>query len=450
MKKEWLLLLGSVLITLIIALGGIRWLAPGLLGISPDLQLVQTDKKIPPFFDNIFRIEDYNSRNFIINDPNTIQRAKPLFPDVFNMGPNDILGFRNREVPNTADIITIGDSQTYGNKAIFDRNWPNRLRVYLTDKSPLIYNMSCGAWNGVQYLQIFSKARFLKPRVVVVAFYTGNDPLGAFMIAYGSSRWKSLQLNPKLTKDDVPEVTFPPPESEHWRVRFENDSETVFTPKLRLSSNRLEDPVVQTGYAILKEVGRQISIKAEKIRIPIVFTIIPTKELVYAERIRREGIQPTPDYQQLVTSEKHYLSSLAKALSALRGATYVDLLSPLQDAARTSMLYPSTSNGHPVAAGYDIIARTLAPALKDHLPPAPKGLMILDEGGGHGTPVLVNDEGVWRFASKEVLFKNGWRSLKKVPIMQHRDLADLPRKGNISTIEPQKFGPAAFQGPIPK
>ncbi len=85
MKKEWLLVLGSVLITLIIALGWIRWLAPGLLGIPPDLQLVQVDKRIPPFYDNIFRLEDYASKDFIINDPNTIQRAKPLFPDVFTL-----------------------------------------------------------------------------------------------------------------------------------------------------------------------------------------------------------------------------------------------------------------------------------------------------------------------------------------------------------------------------
>ena len=47
MKKDWLLLIASVAITLGIALGIIRWFAPDLLGISPDLQLVKIDKKVP-------------------------------------------------------------------------------------------------------------------------------------------------------------------------------------------------------------------------------------------------------------------------------------------------------------------------------------------------------------------------------------------------------------------
>lgn len=445
MKKEWLLPIVSVTLTTVIALGLIRWLAPGLLGIMPDLQLVQVHKKVPPFYDNIFRQEDYSSRNFIINDPFTLQRAKPLFPDIFAMGPNDILGFRNRRVPNVADIITIGDSQTYGNNALLDENWPNRLKVYLSDKSPVVYNMSCGAWNGIQYLEIFAKAIFLKPRVVVVAFYTGNDPLEAFMATYGSDRWKSLRLNPKLNERDAPEVAFPAPQSEHWRVRFKDGTLTTFTPKLRLSSNRLDNPAVQTGYAILKEVGYQISGLANKMGIPVVFTIIPTKELVYEVRIRQEGIIPRPDYQDLVASEKQQLSSLAARLRALPGTAYADLLSPLQHAARFSHLYPPDANGHPVAAGYDIIAQALAPVLRDYLPPPPtRGLLILEEVLGQKLRILVKDGGVWVFASDELVSKNGWELTENIPMIKYRDIAGLPRRGIISSVEPKKFGPSAF------
>jgi hypothetical protein len=57
MKKEWLLLSISVLVTLIAALGIIRWMAPGLLGVPVDLQLVQVDEKLPPFYEGAFRRE---------------------------------------------------------------------------------------------------------------------------------------------------------------------------------------------------------------------------------------------------------------------------------------------------------------------------------------------------------------------------------------------------------
>lgn len=120
MKKNLLLLLVSTTLTLLIALGLIRWIAPQLLGISPSLQLVKVAKEVPPFFNNIFRPTNYASQNFIIEDP-YLSRAKPLYPDKITMGPNDILGFSNRQIPNIADIITIGDSQTYGNNAPLEK-----------------------------------------------------------------------------------------------------------------------------------------------------------------------------------------------------------------------------------------------------------------------------------------------------------------------------------------
>jgi len=116
MKKEWLLLSGIVTATLLLALLVIRWLAPGLLGIPTDLQLVQVSKTLPPFYEVVFNGEDLQSGKFMLQDPRTRVRARQLYPDSFGMGPHDVLGFRNRAVPDVADIVTIGDSQTYGNR----------------------------------------------------------------------------------------------------------------------------------------------------------------------------------------------------------------------------------------------------------------------------------------------------------------------------------------------
>ena len=127
MKREWVLLLTSVTLTVVLALGLLRWLAPGLLGIPVDLQMVRVSEKLPPFFEGVFRIEDYQSPDFILKDPYTSVRAKPLYPEINGMGPNDILGFRNRQVPNVAEVVVIGDSQTYGNNAILEQNWPSRM-----------------------------------------------------------------------------------------------------------------------------------------------------------------------------------------------------------------------------------------------------------------------------------------------------------------------------------
>ena len=128
MKKEWLLALGVTVVTVAIALGLIRLFAPQLLAVSRDLELVRASKEAPPFFDNVFRREDYEAQDFIIQDP-YVKRAKPLVPEEFGMGPHDILGFRNRAIPNLADVVTIGDSQTYGNNALLADNWPSRMQA---------------------------------------------------------------------------------------------------------------------------------------------------------------------------------------------------------------------------------------------------------------------------------------------------------------------------------
>ena len=147
----------STILTLIVAVGGIRYFAPQLLGLSSDIQLVKTSKKVPPFFEGVFRVDDYKSENFILPDP-IIKRAKPLFPDIGVMGPNDILGFRNYYIPNISDIIIIGDSQTYGNNASIENNWPNQFISNLSNNNENVshYDMAVGAWGAIEYLEIFS------------------------------------------------------------------------------------------------------------------------------------------------------------------------------------------------------------------------------------------------------------------------------------------------------
>ncbi|MCZ6802463.1 MAG: hypothetical protein O7D86_00605 [Proteobacteria bacterium] len=54
-RSDFLLLLISIILTVLIALALIRWLAPTLLGIPGDLVLVQSNKEVPPYYENIFR-----------------------------------------------------------------------------------------------------------------------------------------------------------------------------------------------------------------------------------------------------------------------------------------------------------------------------------------------------------------------------------------------------------
>jgi lysophospholipase L1-like esterase len=360
MKKEWLLPPLSIGATLLVALVLLRWFAPQLLGIPADLQMVRVSDKVPPFFDGVFRDEDYAADQFLIRDPYVL-RAKPLYPDRGSRGgPHDILGFRNRSIPDVADVITVGDSQTYGNNVPLEENWPSRMRAALGGDDVTVYNMAVGGWGAVEYLEIFPKALRFAPGVTVIAFYTGNDPLESFKIAYAGDRWQSLRPDPRLQAGDVPPVVFPAPRSEWWPVRFSDGTATVFTPTLRYASNQ-DHPAVRAGYEIMAEVARRIGKQARSAGVHVVFTILPTKELVYAEKVASERLDPPADYRALVAAERSNLERLASTLQAIEGARYIDLLGPLQSAAAgPTALYPHDIDGHPLAAGYRVIGETLA------------------------------------------------------------------------------------------
>ena len=445
--KKLLLMSLVTLVTLAAALFLIRWLAPQLLGLRPDLQVVQLSKQVPPFFNNVFGsgsgAENILYDDFIMNDPVSATRARNLLPRTNSgkFGPHDVLGFRNRSVPNVVDIVTIGDSQTYGINASLEENWPSKLA---TSVGCSVYNMSVGGWAAVQYLQMARYAVRFHPQVIVVAFYSGNDALESFEVAYNYEMWKDLRLSADLSGRDLRKVGLNKPESERGTVKFEDGIETVFKPSLRFASNDTNHPVVTTGWQIMAECAQRI---AECVRqnsnAKLIFTIIPTKELVYAVKIRREGIKPSDDYLALIKDEQHNIEKLAGKLRALPNTRYVDLIQALQNSALQKLaLYPSGMDGHPLAAGYAVIAEEIAQEAKSSVGTLPYGLLSETIGKNANLYYVSTPSGLWMVPTMDVLVANGWRN-KDAPRVNHFRLEAVPWLGSI-TVDPARFNPKAM------
>ena len=356
--REWLLLAASVGASTVLALLLLRWLAPSLFGVAPDLRVVQVAEEVPPFYENVFREVDGNSDELLVQDPYTVVRVQPLRPPG-PTGPTDILGFRNAAVPNRADVVAIGDSQTFGLNAPLESNWPSRLDDALGDRSN-VYAMAAGGWGAVQYLDMFRKALFLDPRLVIVAFYSGNDAMESFRAAYSVEHWSDLRVDPDLAPDARPPAP-PAARDDLWEARFgSGDTDfMVFTPGRRLYANR-DHPVVDAGWEIMAEVGRRIAVEAREADVYVIFAIIPTKELIYAERVAASSLTPPDDYAQLIELERRRIDALAESLRGLGGTTTVDLLGPLSRAALEQHTHLRGPDGHPKPQGYTLIAETLA------------------------------------------------------------------------------------------
>ena len=121
-----------------------------------DLSVVRDSVTAAAFYELVFDPDaPATMHKALVPDPITKVRARPLHPGNGQAGPHDALGFRSEGVANDLEIVTIGDSQTYGwNVAIAD-TWPSRL-AELSGKP--VYNMALGGWGGAQYRYIAEKA----------------------------------------------------------------------------------------------------------------------------------------------------------------------------------------------------------------------------------------------------------------------------------------------------
>ena len=439
MRKEWALLLGVVAVTTMIVLAGVRWFAPQLLGIPIDLQSVRVSEELPAFYEGIFRSVD--SQEFLLKDPYVRVRAQPFMPRGFALGPHDLLGFRNRRIPNIADVIVLGDSQTYGNNVLMEYNWPSQLQSVLGNQVS-VYSMATGGWGAVQYLDMFAKSLFFRPQLAVVAFYSGNDPLESYVLAYGEEKWSPLKVANNLDESDkAPAVNFPAPPAESWPVTFGDGIETVFTPKLRLQSNDVDFAVVREGWAIMEKVGANISELAGKYNVMLVYTIIPTKELAYHRKIDAEGINPDPLYNRLARTERANVDRLAESFSRLKNVTYADVVTPLQQAALQPVsIYPNDTNGHPTDTGYKVIARVISSVVKRLLPPMRRTLAVATLPDDSKQYLLLTKHGTIWFRTPETAEGNGWK-LTDAKRLRLRDFTRLPFLGFVNNVEPSSFGP---------
>jgi len=135
-----------------------------------------------------------------------ITNKGPTIPDEylsFRMRPSfdyDAQGFRNPKVLAQADIVAIGDSQTEGNNATREEAWPYILGG-LANTS--VYSMAVGGYSSIQYGHLVDTAIQLKPKVVLIGWYLGNDLLETERYTYQLPAWESLRDPEYVPEDEI-------------------------------------------------------------------------------------------------------------------------------------------------------------------------------------------------------------------------------------------------------
>jgi hypothetical protein len=223
----------------------------------------------------------------VILNPADYLSAKMIKDDVLGIriAPNrsgfDEWGFRNTGVPEKADIVTIGDSMTYGNTATMMDSWPS---VLARTTNLQVYNLGIGGYGPNQYYHLLTtKALALRPRWVICGVSMNDDFENAFSITYGLEYWSFLRNG----------------ESDGIEVHtWETDEPTVLAAGLRnwLSENSVMYKLIFHGplLAMVKEAVQFGLVSKE--------SDPSTTTLVLNDKGIREAFRPTGIAQRLEQS----------------------------------------------------------------------------------------------------------------------------------------------------
>ena len=301
-------------------------------------------------------------------------RPNPAYPD------HDRRGFRNPKALERADVVALGDSQTYGTGVRPEEAWPRQLAATI----PLaVYSMAFGGWGPAHSLLLWDEAAALRPAVVVAALYAGNDLFDAFDLVYNRGQLGALMSPDPRIQAAVRAAEKAEPIAQRVGKMYDgmaaaakkgcaetrpdlceafNDGSlrTVFTSTYRLSALDLDDPRIVEGLGISLRALRAMQVRATAAQIRFVVLLIPTKELVFAETWRT----PSPAYRRLSQNEERFRREV-KSFLEREGIAQVDALPALRaELAAGRQPYPVSQDGHPNAAGYAAIARAVAAAVK--------------------------------------------------------------------------------------
>lgn len=348
-----------------------------------------------------------------VNDPELGVRLPSNTPG------HDANGFRNASVRAHVDLVVLGDSQTWGVNVHAGDAWPQQLEK-LSRRS--VYNMSVGGYGPIQYWQLTEKALSFSPKVIIVGLYFGNDFYDAYSLTYENDHYADLRNNP--ASDDLRHDTIRSKSQSYWdeeknfhntygryspsgwsfwlrehsaigrllnrsgfwpgatEVDYEIDREwaqaypahgavcnddairTVFTTAYRLTALDLDDPRIAEGLRITKVALMRTQQTVDGHGVKLLVLLIPTKELVYADLMQREG-RSAGTYARLVDMENRARQEVKSWCTEKRIAC-IDALPDLRNAiAQRQQIYPSTTESHPSAAGYAVLAATVAKALNN-------------------------------------------------------------------------------------
>lgn len=318
-----------------------------------------------------------------------------------NHSGHDSWGFRNPHVPESAEIVTIGDSHTHGHSAKMKESWPYVLQS-ITSKN--VYNLGMGGYGPNQYFYLLkNKALKLKPKMVICGLYIGDDLDNAYTISYYLDSWSNLRdksiknTNIRIYKMDIGSSWHK--KIRHWfschsvlyqvivhgpalgwlkgRIQVKNAQKIkgqtavlilkekniseAFIPNSMLQALDLGSVSTQEGLRITLKLLHEMNSLCKRNSIRFVVVLITNKETVFSKYIEHNNSMHLSDVIDRVITNTHNIRQILFDFFRQNDIEMVDPLSKMQSTIEKEKLYTSSSGDmHPNKNGYRIIGECVA------------------------------------------------------------------------------------------
>lgn len=276
--------------------------------------------------------------------------------------------------------------------------WPAVLGSIRGEKA---YNLALGGYGPIQYLHLMRvRATALRPKLVVVGLYLGNDFVDTYNLVHSNKNWSMYgsSSGPEF-REPVFIIPYHQPgkflgEFRDWLSRnyvlynvvtrsplFDfirsreitsrstsgGDNHIVYRDALHnvlfdVSPNSrfldMNDARIKTAIKIVKRALVEMQSEAERIGTRFLVVIIPTKERVYANLLRQAGfVEKNLQLADALRQEDAVRNVIAGFLEEVR-IDFVDALPALEAEVVHRDVYPLI-DPHPNVAGYRVIAEAI-------------------------------------------------------------------------------------------
>jgi len=349
-----------------------------------------------------------------VADTDPILRPDPVLDHIIvpgsDGGVNDARGFKNRIALEHAEIVTLGDSHTYGSIGPdgVDNSWPAKLgRVASTS----VYNMGVWGYGPGQYSALLDQALLLHPKAVVVGLWSGNDIFDAYDLVYHYDAWTKLR-NPNFansvpqTAEDSKQLHTPLRDVRQWirdrsvlyktlgdRTRIWREEmgfasprtvgtedwsttnpdasliydamlelRTLFWTGHRVAGVDINDPNVLEGLRLTKEFLVEMNTRASSGGAQLVVVIYPSKMSAYNELVREANLS-NHAFTKIVEDEGELKGEILTVCNEHK-IVCVDALPAFQaELEKGKKMYSESWDEHPLPSGYGAYAEVAKNAL---------------------------------------------------------------------------------------